>query len=889
MRHVSRFLLASLLALAGVLASAASAHDGDPKLLDRQPMYTGGGWRHAQRRGTDGNLALTAPGLRFPKSNVTLFAWLSLPDFGVPAGGNANSCYGYTSPSGREYAIVGLSTGTAFVEITQPGNPVIVQHINGPSSLWRDVRTYSTYCYSVSEGGGGIQVMNMANIDNGVVTLVGTVDDDSTHATHTLAINPASGYLYRSGGGSQGIRIYNLNGNPAVPARVGTWSARYSHEVSVFSFTTGPAAGKEIAYVCGGLNGGFSSTGVYVVDVTNKAAPIQLQYVTYPNAQFCHQCWPSPDMQYLYIDDELDDQNLGINSLTRVMSLANPLAPVYTGSFSNGGTATDHNQYTKGNLIYQANYRSGLRVKSTSNPGTPTSPVETAFFDTWPEDDTNAFNGLWNNYPYFPSGVVIGTDIEKGLFVWWIGTPQITISPVAPDPATFDPAGGGVVQVQISEIAPGTIVPGTELLHVRAGSGWVTSGLVPQGGGLYDAIFPAAGCGEPVQYYFTAASTNGIVWSGPEDAPAILHHAVYGSAVNVVASDDFESNSGWVAGAAGDTATAGIWTRVNPNGTEAQPEDDHTPGAGVACWVTGQGSVGGSASAADVDGGRTTLVSPVFDLGSLANPIVRYWRWYSNDWRADDVLNGGVHVMADTFRVDVSNNNGASWVNVETVGPSGLEVIGGWIFHQFRVSDYVLPTAQMKFRFVAEDANTGSIVEAAVDDFEIVDVQCGGIDSFCFGDGSGITSCPCNNNGASGHGCENSISTGGSILTPAGTASIASDTFVLTASGERPTSLSIFLQGDQEISEVPFGDGLRCTGGSLKRLYTKNASGGTVTAPAGADLSVSARSAATGDTIPGFGTRLYQVYYRDPSSSFCPAPSGSTFNVSNGLRVIWIP
>jgi hypothetical protein len=239
--------------------------------------------------------------------------------------------------------------------------------------------------------------------------------------------------------------------------------------------------------------------------------------------------------------------------------------------------------------------------------------------------------------------------------------------------------------------------------------------------------------------------------------------------------------------------------------------------------------------------------------------------------------------------VDVSNNNGASWVNVETVGPSGLEVIGGWIFHQFRVSDYVLPTAQMKFRFVAEDANTGSIVEAAVDDFEIVDVQCGGIDSFCFGDGSGITSCPCNNNGASGHGCENSISTGGSILTPAGTASIASDTFVLTASGERPTSLSIFLQGDQEISEVPFGDGLRCTGGSLKRLYTKNASGGTVSAPAGAELSVSARSAATGDAIPGFGTRLYQVYYRDPSSSFCPAPSGSTFNVSNGLRVIWIP
>ena len=146
------------------------------------------------------------------------------------------------------------------------------------------MRTYSTYCYAVSEGGGGIQVMNMANIDSGVVTLVGAVNDDGTSATHTVAVNPASGYLYRSGGGSQGIRIYNLNPNPAVPVRVGTWSNVYSHEVSVFSFTSGPAAGKELAFICGGMGGGFTQTGVYVVDVTNKAAPNQLQYVTYERA-----------------------------------------------------------------------------------------------------------------------------------------------------------------------------------------------------------------------------------------------------------------------------------------------------------------------------------------------------------------------------------------------------------------------------------------------------------------------------------------------------------------------------------------------------------------------------------------------------------------------------
>jgi hypothetical protein len=105
------------------------------------------------------------------------------------------------------------------------------------------------------------------------------------------------------------------------------------------------------------------------------------------------------------------------------MSLANPMAPAPAARSGTRRTRRPTTTSTRrGNLIYQVNYRGGLRVKSTSTPGTPTAPVETAHFDTWPEDNTNMFNGLWNNYPYFPSGVVIGSDIEKGLFVWWVGT-----------------------------------------------------------------------------------------------------------------------------------------------------------------------------------------------------------------------------------------------------------------------------------------------------------------------------------------------------------------------------------------------------------------------------------------------------------------------------------
>lgn len=157
---------------------------------------------------------------------------------------------------------------------------------------------------------------------------------------------------------------------------------------------------------------------------------------------------------------------------------------------------------------------------------------------------------------------------------------------------------------------------------------------------------------------------------------------------------------------------------------------------------------------------------------------------------------------------------------------------------------------------------------------------------FCFGEGFPLD-CPCGNNGLPGRGCENSVSTGGAMLSGSGNASLSNDTVVLTSTGELPSSLSIFLQGTTVIAPVFFGDGLRCIGGNLKRLYVKNAVLGTVAAPQGIEPRVSARSAALGDPIPLGATRGYQVYYRDPNLTFCPATQGDTFNVSNAIAVAW--
>jgi hypothetical protein len=157
--------------------------------------------------------------------------------------------------------------------------------------------------------------------------------------------------------------------------------------------------------------------------------------------------------------------------------------------------------------------------------------------------------------------------------------------------------------------------------------------------------------------------------------------------------------------------------------------------------------------------------------------------------------------------------------------------------------------------------------------------------SYCYGGDSVASHCPCGNDGLAGHGCDNSASTGGAILSASGNTS--PDSVVLASSNELPSVLSIFLQGDATILPASFGDGLRCAGGHLRRLYVHNASAGSVSAPQGSDPSITARSAALGDPIARGSTRFYQVYYRDPVLTFCPSPPGDSWNVSNAIAITW--
>jgi len=272
----------------------------------------------------------------------------------------------------------------------------------------------------------------------------------------------------------------------------------------------------------------------------------------------------------------------------------------------------------------------------------------------------------------------------------------------ADEPTTLavrvDP-GGGVVEA------------GSESVWTRIASGGFTQAtLTPTGGKAYEATLPAVACGRTIEFYFTAELADGSTLTYPSGGASDPFSV---DAQQVIFADDFDADRGWTVGAPGDDAPRGIWGRMAPQQTTSGGQVVQ-PGwvvVGQNCFVT-DGRAGSSAGSWDVDEGKTTLLSPVFDLSDATDPAVSYWRWYSN--------HAGNGAYSDVFVVDASNDGGATWTNLETVGPAGAEVEGGWYFVQHALSGVVEPTAQVRLRFVASDYDPQSLVEACIDDFRVL-------------------------------------------------------------------------------------------------------------------------------------------------------------------------
>jgi len=265
--------------------------------------------------------------------------------------------------------------------------------------------------------------------------------------------------------------------------------------------------------------------------------------------------------------------------------------------------------------------------------------------------------------------------------------------------------------------------PAATTLMTRIGSSgsFDAISMTPSGNGVFTADLPATSCGNTIQYYFQATTTDGADVFFPTDGSASPLSAL-AQEFTVAFTDDMESNTGWTVGSPSDTATTGIWGRMNPQGTAAQPEDDHTP-TGTDCWVT-DGIAGNGLGDRDIDGGATTLTSPMLDAiiaGDSAELV--FWLWYSN--------NAGASPNEDSMRVEISNDNGNSWLVLETITQSAA----AWVEKRYTIADTLIPTDQMRIRFIASDFFNGSIVEAGVDDLRIEAIGCSGNSPDINGDG----------------------------------------------------------------------------------------------------------------------------------------------------------
>lgn len=351
--------------------------------------------------------ALTASA-QFQADKVTLYKNLSLSTLGATAG---NDCWGYVSPSGREFAFMGCNNRTAFVEVTDPANPVYFAHIPHSSSTWSDIKVYRNHAYIVTEASGtGVQVVDLSNIENHEVTLVRTIA--APGRTHNIHVDEESGFLYTCGSrdGTGTTMCFNLS-SPGNPVQVGasTMTPVYQHDVQVKTFTSGPYAGRQIMFGAG------EGRGLEIWDVTDKSAPSLIRRVAYPFVGYCHQGWLSSDYKYFYVNDEFDESQNSITTRTLVFDVSVLETADLVATFTSGRPAIDHNLYFKNGFIFEANYRSGLRIFNAN--GNPTAPVQVGYFDTYPADDLAQFDGAWSNYPFFPSGTVIISDINRGLFI----------------------------------------------------------------------------------------------------------------------------------------------------------------------------------------------------------------------------------------------------------------------------------------------------------------------------------------------------------------------------------------------------------------------------------------------------------------------------------------
>ncbi|MCB0689804.1 MAG: choice-of-anchor B family protein [Saprospiraceae bacterium] len=657
--------------------------------------------------------------------------------------------WGYASEDGNEYAVIGAGTGTAIYELSDPMDPTMVAMIPSSLSRWRDYKSYGHYIFGVAdEGADGLLIINMENAPDSITWQFWqpslTIENDQPHPLnkcHNLYIDSTFVFLAGCNLNGGGILIFDLSQNPETPQLVGTGARKYAHDVFV--------QGKRM--YTSDLGQGFA-----IVDISDITHPqtIAIQETSF---NFTHNAWGSDDGTYLFTTDER------VGALVDAYNVRNPDEITLLGQYRPTATLRNgvipHNVHYYNGYLVISYYIDGVKIVDAHDP---TNLVEVGSFDTYSFRD-DGFHGAWGAFPYLPSGLILVSDIESGLYVLQPDYQRAAyLEGTVTDAGTTSPLSA--VSVRISSNKPGYAESGTtgryQLGIAESGnqmityqkSGYQSKSLeIQMNQGETTTMDIAL---EPLAtYQISGQIIDSINGSPIADAQIIIFNDDYEvrtqtdesgkfqvnsfegdftlaaghwgfihsfEALHIESDqtdrilslapgyrDDFIFNYGWTVSNSSHTAASQGWQWGTPqyaiyNNELTNPNGDLPGDLGKNCFVTGlAGNLGANLSDTSI------LTSPLFDVSDYSDPYLNYFVWF---------YDYGVLTSDDSLRIYLGN--GEQEVLVEGIGSS----FSGWRDQtHVRILDFLNPTQNMYLKVVAADQGNIHIYEAAFDAFSITE------------------------------------------------------------------------------------------------------------------------------------------------------------------------
>lgn len=353
----------------------------------------------------------------------------------------ANDIWGHVDLNDmREYAIIGLQRGIAVVDVTNPESPQVVGSISGQSTTWRDIkvlqyfdeksRRFKAYAYAGADNvSEGLSIIDLSMLPSSIRLVKRNTTDIESHNlyiskvnyTTNSALNGQTPMLHLTGSNNFGgaWRTYLL-ATPESPQTAYTNNAGlrsdYTHDAS--SLLIDDARAQTDCQLNSGVSCNliidFNESEVKLWEHNNPLQATQISEFSYPNVAYVHSGWWSEDKQYIFVHDELDERRASLNTTLNVFDISNLSQPLLVETWRGPTKAIDHNGFVKGNKYYMSNYERGVTVLDISDP---TAISESGFFDTFSASNNPSFSGVWGVYPYLPSGHILASDIQGGLYV----------------------------------------------------------------------------------------------------------------------------------------------------------------------------------------------------------------------------------------------------------------------------------------------------------------------------------------------------------------------------------------------------------------------------------------------------------------------------------------